>query len=153
MLLLLAGCAGGMGTRGKPVEEDLFKVREAADASYAARDYAEAEKHYTMLAQQVPVEPENWFRLGNIYARSNRPEKAIAAYHEALVRAPDHTKAWFNMAILYLNTAASSLTELQKVAPPGDPLVDRSSEVLKGLSQLLKGEAEKGTGEASVPGH
>ena len=152
MILLLAGCAGGMGTRGKPAEEaDLFQVRDAAQASYAAKDYAQAEKHYTLLAQKVPVEPENWFRLGNIYARSNRPDLAIAAYREALVRAPDHAKAWYNLSILYLNTAASSLIELQKVAPPGDPMVDRSSEVLEELMQVLKGEAEKGTVEAGVP--
>ena len=150
-IFLVAGCAG---SRGKPVEEvDLFQVREAANASYAAKDYAAAEKHYTLLAQKVPVEPENWFRLGNIYARSKRPDLAIAAYREALVRAPDHAKAWYNMSILYLNTAASSLTELQKVAPPGDAMAERGNEVLTQLMQLLKGEAEKGTVEAGVPEH
>lgn len=152
VMLLLAGCAGGMGTRGKPAQEvDLFQERQAAETSYAARDYAEAEKHYTLLAQRVPVEAENWFRLGNIYARTNRPDSAIAAYREALVRAPDNTKAWFNMSILYLNTAASSLLELQKVAPEGDPMAARSREILDQLMQVLKGETASGTVESDVP--
>jgi cytochrome c-type biogenesis protein CcmH/NrfG len=152
LVLCLSACAGGLGARNKAGEEmDLFQVRHAAEVSYAAKDYAESEKHYALLTQKMPVEAENWFRLGNIYARTNRPDTAIAAYKEALVRAPDYSKAWFNMAILQLNTAASSLIELQKSAPPEDPIVERSRDILKGLQGLIKGGATKDAAEADAP--
>ena len=151
ILVLLTACGGGRSARDAAVEKvDLFQVRQAAEASYAARDYAESEKQYTLLVKKVPVEPENWFRLGNIYARSKRPEQAIAAYREALVRAPDNSKAWFNMAILQLKTAASSLSEMQKNAPPGDPIAERSREILAQIIKLIQGGTEAGAVEAGV---
>jgi cytochrome c-type biogenesis protein CcmH/NrfG len=154
MILLLAGCAGNPAGRDKAAAEpDLFQVRQAAASSYASKDYAESEKQYTLLVQKVPVEAENWFRLGNIYARTNRPEQAIAAYREALVRAPDNSKAWFNMAILQLNTAASSLTELQRNAPDGDPLAARSKEVVTQILNIIKGGSEAGAAEAGAAGN
>ncbi len=152
ILVLQTACAGGPGARDKAVAEvDLFQVRQAAEASYAAKDYAESEKQYTLLVKKVPVEAENWFRLGNIYARSGRPDQAIAAYREALVRAPDHSKAWFNMAILQLRIAANSLTEMQKNAPPGDPVAERSREVLAQLIKLIEGGTGAEAAEAGAP--
>lgn len=154
LMLFLAGCAGNglrpgaAGTEGM----DLIQVRQAAEASYAARDYAESEKHYTLLVQKVPIEAENWFRLGNIYARTNRPDAAIAAYRETLVRAPENRKAWFNMAILQINSAASSLTELQKIAEPEDPLAKRSGEIVKQLQAVIRGGATPDSAEAGASG-
>jgi tetratricopeptide (TPR) repeat protein len=151
LLLLLAGCTNNglhKGASGDG-EVDLIHVRQEAEASYAAKNYPEAEKHYTVLVQKVPVEADNWFRLGNIYARTNRPDNAIAAYREALVRDPQNRKAWFNMAILQFNSATNSLKELQKLAEPGDPLTQRGAEILRQLDALVKDGAAPGDGTAT----
>ncbi len=155
LMLFLAGCAGnGMhpGAAGSGDEGDLIQVRQAAQDSYAARNYAESEKHYMLLAQKVPVEAENWFHLGNIYARTNRPDAAIAAYRETLVRDPENRKAWFNMGILQLKSAASSLAELQKLTDPNDPVGKRSREVLEQLQALIRGGAAQDSTDAGTPG-
>ncbi len=141
-ILILAGCAGGgAGSRKQSGagEMDLLQVRQLAEASYAAKNYTESEKHYSLLVRQAPIEAENWFRLGNIYARTNRPEQAVAFYREALVRSPDHAKAWFNMAVLQINQAANSLIEHQKHANPADPSAERSGELLKELQAMIQG--------------
>ena len=151
-ILLIAGCAGGSAGARKQAEGevDLFQVRQLAETSYAARDYTESEKHYAVLVQRAPIEAENWFRLGNIYARTNRPDQAITFYRETLVRAPDHHKAWYNMAILQINSAFNSLTEFQKHANPADPIGDRSRELLKELQRLIQGGASSDTEAAAA---
>lgn len=143
LLLVLAGCAGGgamhrgaAGTEG----EDLVQVRADAEAAYAAKDWTVSEKHYTLLAQRVPVEAENWFRLGNIYARTNRPDAAIAAYRETLVREPEHRKAWYNLGILQLRAAAASLEQLQGLPGADDAMTRRSREILEELRRTVQRE-------------
>lgn len=143
LLFLLGGCAGGAVNRGAAGDsgEDLLKIRAAAETAYAAKDYAESEKQYTLLAKKVPVEAENWFRLGNIYARTNRPDAAIAAYRETLVREPENRKAWFNMAILQVKSAVGSLEQLLLLPGPEDALTPRSRELLEQLRVIAGGEA------------
>jgi tetratricopeptide (TPR) repeat protein len=144
LLAALAGCAGGAAATHKGAAgdgEDLIQVREAAEAAYAAKDYAESEKHYTLLARRVPLEADNWFRLGNIYARTARPEAALAAYREALVRDPEHRKAWYNLGILQLRAAAASLEQLQNLPGADDAMTRRSREILEQLRATMQGES------------
>lgn len=154
VLLCLAGCAGSGAGTGQPTGagEDLLAIRQTAEASYTEKNYLESEKHYRVLAQRVPVEAENWFRLGNIYARTNRPDAAIAAYREALVRAPNNGKAWFNMAILQLGAAADSLAEMQKVADPADPLTERGAVLHRQLQSFIQSGAIPGGSESAPAG-
>lgn len=156
LLLALAGCTGGgamhrgaAGTEG----EDLVQVRADAEAAYAAKDWAGSEKQYTLLAQRVPVEAENWFRLGNIYARTNRPDAAIAAYRETLVREPEHRKAWYNLGVLQLRAAAASLEQLQSLPGADDDIGRRSREILEELRAAVQRESggETATDPAADP--
>lgn len=154
LLLMLAGCAGGGMTRGAAGDgEDLLQVRTAAEAAYGAGDYTESEKQYIVLVQKVPVEAENWFRLGNIYARTNRPEAAIAAYRETLIRQPENRKAWFNMSILQVKSAVSSLEQLLLLPGPEDALTPRSRELLEDLRSAVQAEpsTEPAAGSAADP--
>lgn len=153
LVLLLAGCAGGpgglhrgaAGTEG----EDLVQVRAAAETAYAAKDWAESEKQYTLLAKRVPIEAENWFRLGNIYARTARPDAAVAAYRETLVREPEHRKAWFNLGILQLRAATASLEQVQNLPGAEDGMTRRSREILEELRTVV--QAEPGGEPAADP--
>lgn len=158
LVLVLAGCAGGTGAMHRGAAgtegEDLVQVRAAAETAYAAKDWAESEKQYTLLAKRVPIEAENWFRLGNIYARTNRPDAAIAAYRETLVREPEHRKAWYNLGILQLRAAAASLEKVQTLPHAEDGMTTRSREILEELRATVQREtgAETVAEPAADPG-
>ena len=126
-------------------EEDLFEIQHSADAAYQKDDLVEAEKHYTALVKAVPSEPINWFRLGNIYARTKRPDAAITAYREVLVRDPQFANAWYNMGIVQLKEAAHSFTQLQIYTGEDQPLYGQSRRVVDGILNILKND--NGNGE------
>lgn len=132
--LALAGCAS---QSIQQPEVDLFELREQADAAYEEGDMAASEKHYSVLVKEVPGEARPWFRLANIYARTERPGAAVRAYREALIRDPEMTKAWYNMGIVQLREAAHSLNEMQVYADPEDPLYTQSKTLLEGILKLM----------------
>lgn len=135
VLALLVAC-GGAPRRGAnaasaaPATAASAAAAPAADArsrlelaarAYRDHDWAAAEPHYRALAAQMPQDADLWFKLGNIYARTERPELAVAAYREALVRRPELTKAWFNMGVVQLRQAAASFKQMEIHVAPEDP--------------------------------
>jgi hypothetical protein len=60
----------------------LAKAREA----FWLRDYEVAEKHYQVLTQREPDNPDGFGELGNMYFSQGRWEEAAAAYYEAGIR-------------------------------------------------------------------
>ena len=119
---------------------DLPAAAQLAAQAYDQQAWDEAESQYLILARALPDNTEPWFRLGNIYARTARPDLAVNAYREALVREPGNAKAWHNMGIVQLREAASSFEEMQKFIPHDDPLYARSQELREALDTMLKGE-------------
>lgn len=139
-LVLTACTPPADGLRDEPaVPGDLKQVRELAEKAYAAEDWPASEKYYDALVKQIPMESAYWFRLGNIYARTERPEPAVAAYREALVRAPGNAKAWHNLGVLYLREAASSFAQMSANVEPSDPLYGRGQSIYAGIKELLAG--------------
>lgn len=120
---------------------DILETDKLAAQAYERGDLIESEKHYTVLVREVPQEILPWFRLGNIYARTKRPEVAITAYKEALIRDPKYANAWYNMAIVQLKQAASSFNEMQIYTDPSHPLHKRSKEAFEGILELIKGKS------------
>lgn len=147
IIIILAGVSGctELNKKESLPEQDLFEIQQLADSAYQNEDLVEAEKQYTTLVKEASTDPINWFRLGNIYARTKRPEAAVAAYHEVLVRDPQFTKAWYNMGILQLKEAAHSLTELQIYTEEDQPLYEKSQEIVNGILDILNNN--NGTGE------
>jgi len=125
--LAFAAALAGCDTLVRPDEadngtgnlaDDPEILVDIAEAAYDKRDWRTAEAAYTELTEKVPKEMEPWFRLGNIYARTNRPEAAVAAYKEALVRDAGLAKAWHNMAIVHLRQAANAFLQLRSHVEP-----------------------------------
>lgn len=146
-VLLAAGCATQQG--GKPdtpastaVASDLMAVEKTANEAYQRQDWVESEKNFLLLTQKAPGEAEPWFRLGNIYARTHRPDLAIRAYREVVVRNPKHARAWHNMGIVQLQQAKMSFDELTKFADPADPITARSVKLSDGIDSLIGGGGE-----------
>ena len=116
---------------------DLFEVKRLADEAYQRGDMVESEKEYAILVKALPEEAEHWFRLANVYYRTQRPDAAISAYREAVIRDPKYAKAWYNMGVVQLREAINSLGEMQTYSDPEDPMSRKGKYLLDGIIDLL----------------
>lgn len=147
LVVLLGGCARSGGTRDEPRTpaapaatpsgEDALTLSRLASEAYAKQDWATSERHYVALTTKVPADVEPWFKLGNIYARTDRFDLAVRAYREVLVRDTRHARAWHNMGVVQLRQAARTFEELQKYAAPDDPLASRGTELGRDIARML----------------
>lgn len=142
LLLLLGGCATLQPTTPQTPAQDLFETERSASAAYEKSDWQESEKHYKVLVEKNPDQAQYWLRLGNIYARTNRPDMAVVAYREALVRDTKLTNAWFNMGIIQLKQSAYSFNEMQLHVDPDDPVAAESKKLLEGILGLIQGDTD-----------
>ena len=141
MLLLTLSACDQFGVKVKDKEEakpDLFELQKQADVSYLNDEMAASERDYQILIQELPEIALHWFRLGNIYVRTNRPVAAIKLYREAVLRDPTYAKAWFNMSIVQLKQTAYSLNEMLLYTDKNDPLYSKANKLLDGIQSTIK---------------
>lgn len=122
-LPLLAACASG----------SIYEQHQTAVLSYESGADARAEALYQGLARAAPNDPETWLRLGNLYARSNRPDDAADAYQRALLLAPGDARAWYNLGIIRQRQAHAAFIQAHGHVADDDPLHART----KALSDRL----------------
>lgn len=122
----------------KKVKPDLFELQKQAEQAYLNDDYTTAERDYEILIKEVPEIASHWFRLGNIYVRTNRPAAAINLYREAVLRDPTYAKAWYNMSIVQLKQTAYSLNEMLLYTDKSDPMYDKAVELLDGIKAIVE---------------
>ncbi len=143
MLLLTLAACGQLGLK-KETEEvakpDLLELQKQAETAYLNNDMAASERDYNILVQELPEIAEHWFRLGNIYVRTNRPGAAINLYREAVLREPKYAKAWFNLSIVQLKQTAYSLNEMLLHVDNNDPLYTKGKELFDGIQSIIKQE-------------
>lgn len=133
---VLAACAGK-----NPVD-----VRQDAYQAYQDGDYPLAVEKFKLLVEESPRDAELWFRLGNSYARSLRPQEAISAYQNALLRDPGLSKAWYNMGLIQMQSALKAFVDMQKYVEKDDPVGKRGRILRDELLDLL-GENENNHAE------
>jgi len=134
MLLLLATAASScaaFGAKATPLE-----LTRQADMAYAQGDYDMAEKYYSELVARGNISYESTFKLGNIYSRSRRLEKAAQMYQKTLTKNPDFAPAWRNMAVVRLLQGMAMLVESQKRLPESDPLFASNQKIIEELSSV-----------------
>jgi tetratricopeptide (TPR) repeat protein len=127
---------------------DVTALREAAQASYAAGRWAEAAQQYAEVLRHMPQDPDMWFRLANACARSEQPDRAVAAYREALVRDPGYAKAWFNMGIVQLRQAANSFSKMGAYVSASDPMAEQAAAAHAAILDILDAGADASPAEA-----
>jgi Flp pilus assembly protein TadD len=69
---------------------------------FAAGDFDAAIGEYRAALEVDSGQAEFWYNLGNAYVEKQRTAKAVAAYDQALARAPDYADAHFNRALALL---------------------------------------------------
>jgi tetratricopeptide (TPR) repeat protein len=144
VLLNLAACtpANTKDTEGTEEEPniDLLQILKQANIAYANDDLVTSEKNYEILIKKLPEEAEYWFRLGNIYVRTNRPTAAMSLYREAVLRDPQFAKAWYNMSIVQLKQTAFSLNEMLIYTDNEDPLYSKAETMLDQIKSIISEE-------------
>lgn len=117
---------------------DFFELQKQADTAYLNDDLVASERDYQILVKEMPTVALHWFRLGNIYVRTNRPNAAINLYREAVLRDPKYSKAWYNLGIVQLKQTAYSLNEMLIYTDIYDPLYNKAKHMLNGIQTIIK---------------
>ncbi|HWU83826.1 MAG TPA: tetratricopeptide repeat protein [Rhodocyclaceae bacterium] len=130
--LLLGAC----GTLTPTSTEDAIEMQKNALLAYDGGDDAKAEALYVGLTRISPNDPEAWFRLGNLYARSNRADNAADAYRHALLLAPRDERAWYNLGIVRQRQAQAAFIQAQQLSRPGEEINTRSAQLVRQLAPL-----------------
>lgn len=136
MLVTATGC-NQFNLQPQANLSDLVETRAKADAAYQQEDWPAAEKNYLELTRAIPSDVEPWFRLGNIYARTDKLDAAVGAYREALVHDLKNSKIWHNLGIVQLRQATRTFIEMQQYTEADDPLGQRAQHVVNAVSDLM----------------
>ena len=139
LLTNLSGCnmIGLKDTEDAP-EIDLLALRDEADTAYLNDDLKTSEDNYTILVKEMPEEALHWYRLANIYVRTNRPDAAINLYREAVIRDPEFSKAWYNLGIVQLKQTVFSLNEMLIYTDRNDPLYSKAATILEEIKDIIR---------------
>ncbi len=140
-LITMSGCST---VEEKPAL-DILQIEKQAEIAYHKKKWKVAEKKYGVLIAEVPGEARYWFRLGNIFVHTNRPEKAIQAYQEAVVRKPAYVKAWQNLGIVSLKKTAHLYIEMLQYIPAETEEFYKAKKTADVLLRLIKKNLEKRT--------
>jgi len=140
LLLNLTACnlAEIKEDNGETPDIDMYELKSQADRAYSNDDLVASERDYKILVQEIPGVALHWFRLGNIYVRTNRPAEAVKLYREAVLRDPKYSKAWYNLSIIQLKQTAYSLNEMLLYTDINDPLYNKAKDMLDGIQTIIK---------------
>jgi predicted Zn-dependent protease len=130
-MLLLSACAMLPADRG-----DLYDMRREAQSAYENSEDARAEKLLLGLARAVPNDAETWFYLGNLYARSNRPDDAIRAYQKSLMLNGGDARAWHNMGVVRLREAWAAFIQTYDMTTADNPLHGKAEAVIEAMEKM-----------------
>ncbi len=131
-IVMLSGCAA------PPEQPDVFLIQKQAAKAYQTKNWKLAEEKYSYLLSLSPNVVEVWFRLGNIYAHTQKPEKAIMAYREAVVRQPTYDKAWHNFGLMSLRKTTALYLEMLKNMEESSPLYQQAKQTADALIKILE---------------
>ena len=113
---------------------DVFDLQRNAVLAYESGQDAKAEALYQGLARAAPTDPETWLRLGNLYARSNKPDDAADAYQHALLLNRNDQRLWYNLGIIRQRQAHAALIEANRLSEKDDPLYAKTEALIERLA-------------------
>jgi Flp pilus assembly protein TadD len=126
--------------------EEFLKMQHEAQAAFESGENARAEVLYKGLLRSMPNDAETWFRLGNLYARSDNAEQAVDAYLRCLSINGNDARAWHNLGVVRLRQAWAALLRANTLTGPTEPINVMSAEMVRALEKvpyLSDGQAAK----------
>ncbi len=120
--------------------ETIRHLREAAFEATRSGQFADAEKQWSALVEQLPEEAAVWSNRGNVRVRQNDLDGAMADYTQAIALAPDQPDPYLNRGALWeaigqWDKAIADYNRLLRL-DPDDPAAYNN-----------RGNAEAGSGE------
>jgi cytochrome c-type biogenesis protein CcmH/NrfG len=116
---------------------NVYEQHQSALLAYESGEDARAEALYQGLARAAPNDPETWLRLGNLYARSKRPDKAAEAYERGLLLAPKDARLWYNLGIIRQRQAHAAFIVAHEHIDDADPLDTRVKALVEQLAPAV----------------
>jgi cytochrome c-type biogenesis protein CcmH/NrfG len=132
---VLAGC-GAMESRPETGGEEFLKMQREAQAAFDTGENARAEALYKGLLRANPNDSEAWFRLGNLYARTDNAEQAVDAYLRCLSINGNDARAWHNLGVMRLRQSWAALLRANTLTAPPEPINAISSDMLRALEKI-----------------
>jgi len=127
--------------------KELLALKKMADESYAAGDWEGSREKYERIAKRAPQDAQTWFRLGNIFARENKLEKAIACYERSAALEPRFAPAWRNLGVMRLYQAELALRASQAVTKEGHPLREGNQRIIDSIKTAIENGKSDGGGK------
>jgi cytochrome c-type biogenesis protein CcmH/NrfG len=152
VVLLCAAGAGCAGWETRSVGEDLVRMQQEAQVAFDSGENARAEALYKGLIRSMPNDAETWFRLGNLYARTDNPDQAANAYLTALSLNGSDARAWHNLGIVRLRQGWAAFLRANTMTAPTQPIHAMSAEIIRGLEKMPFLSEERPAKPAAGPG-
>lgn len=137
-LLLLPGCGSMLP------QSSLVSQQDEANQAYSTGNFEHASRLYRNLAQLLPNDAGVRYQLGNSLARQGDAQGAIASYREALVRDPQHARAWHNLLQVQLREALFTAGDMRQTLSPQQPMAERALGLGDGLLDMMSQQQDAG---------
>ncbi len=112
----------GCGVLSGDQHGNIYDLRREAQLAYGESEDDRTEKLLLGLSRAAPNDPETWFYLGNLYARTSRPEQATNAYQKALMLNSNDPRAWHNIGVVRLREAWAAFIQAFNASTPDNPI-------------------------------
>lgn len=129
--LFLGGCASLPAG-----QNNVYETQQQAHLAFSGGDDVRAENLLLGLVRAVPNDAETWLTLGNLYARSNRPDQAAEAYQKVLMLNRGDPRAWHNMGIVRLRQAWAAFILAYDLFPADSEAHAKVNELIKAMEKM-----------------
>lgn len=149
--LALAGCSLLPAAEHRM---DAYDLQQQTLLAYDSDENAKAEKLLQALLRTSPNDPLAWFYLGNVYARTARPDQAVEAYQKSLLLNSGDPRPWHNMGVIRLRQARAAFIQTFDLTNPDDPLHGKAEAVIGAMETIpldAMREKVKPAAEAAKP--
>lgn len=126
---LLSGCA-------LLPHDNIYQLHREAQVAYADEQDERAEKLLLGLSRAAPNDPETWFYLGNLYARTSRPEQATQAYQKSLMLNSTDARVWHNIGVVRIREAWAAFIQAHNLAKSDDPLYPKLENLITSMEKI-----------------
>ncbi|MCG9738192.1 tetratricopeptide repeat protein [Shewanella insulae] len=136
VMALLGACSATPKKPEHQGNEQIMAIQSQAEHAYKLAMLDQAESLYLEVLKSVPNYAPAWFRLGNIYTRTNRHEAAIAAYRRCIELEPNNQKAWYNMGLVRIKQSTNVLNTASNQGDTDSAVGRQIRALLDALNQL-----------------
>ena len=135
--LFLTACTTAQ-QKGGNAEGELVNANLAqADLYYQSKQYEEALKEYKAIAAKANNNSYVLFKIANIHSHLGQYDEAVVAYRAVIALDKTHSKAWHNLAVVYMKEGASSWQLMKNNVDPKDPLYKSAQYYSQGMRDLI----------------